>query len=102
MDQEKCAQRSSLFPHPLFIGIMDIICMYGHTYTKSKDQPGNVANPARDQLKGKNIFSLSPFAPVSRDDFGSPIPRQPAHVQAESGSYLRDSSRFPRRRPLFI
>ena len=47
---------------------------------------------------------LSPFAPgnlVSRDGFGSPVPRQPAHLytQAESGAYLRDSSRVPRRRP---
>ena len=36
---------------------------------------------------------LSPFAPenlVSRDEFGSPVPRQPAHLhtQAESGDYL--------------
>ena len=50
-----------------------------------------------------NIF-LSPFAPenlVSRDGFGSPVPRQPAHLynQAESGADLRDSSRVPRRRP---
>ena len=48
---------------------------------------------------------LSAFAPdnlVSRDGFGSPVPRQPAHLhtQAESGAYLRDFSRFPRRRPL--
>ena len=47
---------------------------------------------------------LSPFAPenlVSRDGFGSPVPRQPAHLhtQAESGAYLRDSSRVPQRRP---
>ena len=51
-----------------------------------------------------NIF-LSAFAPenlVSRDGFGSPIPRQPAHLhtQAESGASLRDASRVPRRRPL--
>ena len=26
------------------------VCMYGHTYSKSKDQPGKVANPARGQL----------------------------------------------------
>ena len=37
-------------------------------------------------------ISLSPFAPenlVSRDGFGSPVPRQPAylHTQAESGAY---------------
>ena len=38
---------------------------------------------------------------VSRDGFGSPVPRQPAHLhtQAESGAYLLGSSRFPRRRP---
>ena len=50
-----------------------------------------------------NIFQ-SAFVPenlVSRDGFGSPVPRQPAHLhtQAESGTYLRDSSRVPRRRP---
>ena len=49
-------------------------------------------------------ISLSAFAPenlVSRDGFGSPVPRQPAHLhtQAESGAYLRDSSRVPRRGP---
>ena len=56
------------------------------------------------QLNRENSFSLSTFAPenlVSRDGFGSPVPRQPAHLhtQTESGTYLRDSSRFPRRRP---
>ena len=45
--------------------------------------------------------SLCPFTPenlVLRDGFGSPVPRQPAHLhtQAESGAYLRDSSRVPR------
>ena len=49
-------------------------------------------------------ISLFPFVPenlVSRDGFGSPVPRQPAHLhtQAESGDYLGDCSRFPRRRP---
>ena len=50
-------------------------------------------------------ISLSAFAPenlVARDGFGSPVPRQPAHLhntQAGSGAYLRDSSRVPRRRP---
>ena len=43
---------------------------------------------------------LSAFAPknlVARDEFGSPVPRQPAHLQtqAEPGAYLRDSSRVP-------
>ena len=49
-------------------------------------------------------ISLSAFVSenlVSRDGFGSSVPRQPAHLhtQAESGAYLRDSSRVPRRRP---
>ena len=47
---------------------------------------------------------LSPCVPenlVSRDGFSHPVPRQPAHLhtQVESGAYLRDSSRVPRRRP---
>ena len=47
---------------------------------------------------------LSPCVPdnlVSRDGFSRPVPRQPAHfhTQAESGAYLRDSSRVPRLRP---
>ena len=38
---------------------------------------------------------------LAGDGFGSPVPPQPAHfhTQAESGAYLRDSSRLPRRRP---
>ena len=52
-------------------------------------------------------ISLSPFAPedlVLRYGFGSPVLRQPVHLhsQAESGAYLRNSSRFPRRRPFFF
>ena len=76
--------------------------MYGHINSKSMDQPGKVASPARGQLNRENDIFLSAFAPenlVSRDGFGSPVPRQPAHLhtQAESGAYLRDSSRvlFP-------
>ena len=30
------------------------VCMYGHTYSKSMDQPGKVANPARGQLNREN------------------------------------------------
>ena len=71
------------------------------------DQPGKVANPARGQLNRENEYSsisLSAFAPenlVSRDGFGSLVPRQPVHfhAQAEFGAYFRDSSRVPRRRP---
>ena len=48
------------------------------------------------------FFTLSAFAPenlVSRDGFGSPVPRLPAHLhtQTEFGAYSRDSSRVPRR-----
>ena len=68
------------------------------------DQAGKVANPARGQLNRENNIPLSPCVPenlVSRDGFSRPVPRQPAHLhtQAESGAYLRDSSRVPRRRP---
>ena len=48
---------------------------------------------------------LSPYMPensVSRDGFfSSPVPREHAHLhtQAESGAYLRDSSRVSGRRP---
>ena len=70
------------------------------------DQPGKVANPARGQLNREKNIPLSPCVPenlVSRDGFSRPIPRQPAHrhTQAESGAYLRDSSRVPRRRPFY-
>ena len=36
--------------------------------------------------------------------FGSPVPRQLAHLhtQAESGAYLRDSSRVPGRHPVLL
>ena len=80
-----------------------VICMVTHI-AKSMDQPGKVANPARGQLKRENEYSLSAFAPenlVSRDGFGSPVTCQPAHLhtQAESGAYLRNSSRVPQRHP---
>ena len=79
--------------------------MYGDTYSKSMEQPGKVANPDRGQLNREEKKSLFAFVPgnlVSRDRFGSPAPRRPAHLQtqAESGAYLRDSSRVPRRRPV--
>ena len=31
-----------------------ILCMYGHTSSKSRDQPGKVASPARGQLNREN------------------------------------------------
>ena len=37
------------------------VCMYGHIYSKSMDQPGEVTNPARGQLnKENNQFPCPP------------------------------------------
>ena len=33
-----------------------VTCMYGHKYSKSKDQPGKVANSARGQLNREKIY----------------------------------------------
>ena len=82
---------------------MGRLCMI-ITYSKSKDQPGKVANPARGQLNREVDTSLSHFAPenlISRDGIGSPVLRQRAHIFTPAGcaAYIRDSSRFPRRRP---
>ena len=58
--------------------------VWSHTCSKGLDQPDRVVNPARGQLKVKMNISLSAFAPknlVSRDGFGSPVPRQPAHLR---------------------
>ena len=79
------------------------VCMYVCmviTYSNGVDQPGKVVNPARGQLNRDNehrSISLSPFAPenlVSRDGFGSPVPRQPAHphTQAESSTRYQISN----------
>ena len=47
-----------------------------------------------------SLFAFVPENLVSRDGFDSPVPRQAAHLhtQAESGAYLLDPSRVPRRR----
>ena len=77
------------------------VCM-AITHSKSKDQPGKVANPARGQLKRENNISLSPFEPdnfISQDEFGRPVPRQPAYYEgsnAEKGGFERS------RRDLFL
>ena len=33
----------------------DYVCTYDNTYSKSTDQPGKVANPARGQLNRNNL-----------------------------------------------
>ena len=52
-------------------------------------------------------WTQSPFSPenlVSRDGFGTPVPRQPAHLhtQAESGAYYEISPEFRGGAHLFI
>ena len=69
------------------------------------DQPGKVANPARGQQNREINIPLSPCVPenlVSRDGFGSPVPRQPAHLHTQAEyiwCLLTESSRVARRRP---
>ena len=48
------------------------------------------------------LSSCVPENLVSRDGFSRPVPRQSAHLHtpAESGAYLRESSRASRRRPI--
>ena len=41
----------------LYTDINNHICMYVHTYSKSMDQPGKVANPCRGQLNKENEYS---------------------------------------------
>ena len=84
-------------------------CTYARTvitYSKSIDQSGKVANPARGQLNRENEYLF--LHPLSRmrirsRETGSAVPSRVSllifHTQAESGAYSRDSSRFPRRRP---
>ena len=80
--------------------------MYSSTYSKSMDQPGKVASPARGQLNRKNeyfaVVRVRSCLRIWSRETGSAVPsRVPAHLhtQAESGAYLLDSSRVPRRRP---
>ena len=82
------------------ICVTTAVCIYVDMYgnhicsSKGKNRPGKVANPARGHLaeQRKNNYSLSPFAPenvVSRDGFGNPIPRKPAHLHVWSSHYNR-------------
>ena len=88
--------------------IIDYLCMYVWSSHIARVRINRVKLPIFFVVSriGKRMkISLSPFAPenlVSQDGFGGPVPRQPAylHTQAGSGAYLRDFSRFPRRRPL--
>ena len=80
--------------------------MYDHTYSKSMDQPGKVANPARGQLsRKKTLFSCLLFSRLriwSRDT-GSAVPSRVSLLisihRLNLVLHRRDSSRVPRRRP---
>ena len=82
-----------------------IVCIVTHIARVVWINRLRFASPAHGQLNRENeYFPLSAFAPenlASRDGFRSSVPRQPAHLhtQAESGAYLWNSSRVPRRRP---
>ena len=88
------------------------VCMYMCmviTYSKGKDQPGKVANPARGQLaKQGNLIIPCPRSPLriwSRET-GSAIPSRVSLLisilKLNLVLTLRDSSRGPRRRPFII
>ena len=86
-----------------------IVCMYVWSSHIARIRINRVRLPILLVISwtGKINVPLSPFAPenlASRGGFGSPAPRQYAylHTQAESGAYLRNSSRFPRRRPFIL
>ena len=48
-------QRIDLSDHNFLLYLV-CVCMYGHTYSKSMDQPGKVASPERRQLNRKNEY----------------------------------------------
>ena len=49
---------------------------------------------SRTEKMNVSLYAFAPENLVSRDEFGSPVPRQLAHLHthAESGAYLRDFS----------
>ena len=56
--------------------------MYVQHFQQGMNQQGMISNPARGQLNREIVFLLCPFVPenlISRDGFGRPVPRQPAH-----------------------
>ena len=93
-----CGHKGSSHLSPVHALQFFIAMQVQHSWTYNSSTNGWIFSWTK-----KIIISLSAFAPdnlVSRDEFGSPVPRQPAHLhtQADSGAYLRDSSRVPRRR----
>ena len=82
--------------------------MYDQHFQQSMDQPGMVANPARGQLnRGKSFLScprslLRFFFRETESAVPSSVSLFILHTQAESGTYSKDSSSIPRRRPYNI
>ena len=56
-----------------------ILFMYGNNLQQGMDQPGKITNPVRGQLMNVSLSPLAPENLVSRDEFGRPVPRQPAN-----------------------
>ena len=51
------SENASLIYRAVYLALpntMNLECLYDHTYSKSMDQPGKVANPARGQLNREN------------------------------------------------
>ena len=93
------------FPFPSSPYVCMYVCVWSHMHI-ARVWIDRVRLPTLHVASwtGKMNISLSAFAPenlVSREGFGSPVPHQPAHLhtRTESGAYLRDSSRVPRRCP---
>ena len=69
------------------------------TYSKGKDQPGKVANPARGQLNRQMNFPLSPFAQenlVSRQEYDvgeKPTVRLYTYINRYAGSPNKTKTR---------
>ena len=81
------------------------VSMYGHTYSKSTDQPGKVLPillVSDEQRKWICPSPRSRLRILSRET-GPAVPSRvslPISIlKTGSGAYLRDSSRVPRRRP---
>ena len=89
MDQLLCA---SLSHTHYWYEVGMYVCICGHTYSKSMDQPGKVANPARGTCLRIWSRETGPAVP-------SRVSLLIVHTQAEYGAYSRGSSRVPRRRP---
>ena len=57
------------------------VCMYGHAYSKSMNQPGKVANPARGELNREYDFFPCPRSRLkiwSRETASVVVPSRPA------------------------